>query len=309
MRRHAPRPVYAAALALLAALVLHAPRAWSQSMTGPIAALRGAPAPRARVRAVQEIARTRPAGSREALEAALRDRAPGVRRAAAITLGELGDRGAVPALNGVLNDRDRNVRAAVQASVRALSLLPAQPVGAFGQVAPAPAAVAAAPTPIDWRRVRMVVSINNLTNRASSSAPDLEVMRQTLRRAVEAAPGLALHPGALPAVAQARLRARTLRWCSLEGSLTSLQRTQDASGVRVRAALSLAILQEPAHNIIGSVETSASAMEQVYPGGTEPGPRLSRAAIEVASRGAIQRVQEQFGATTAPAAGRRRRGR
>jgi hypothetical protein len=308
MRRHALRPVYAAALALVAALVLHAPRAWSQSMTGPIAALRGAPAPRARVRAVQEIARTRPAGSREALEAALRDRAPGVRRAAAITLGELGDRGAVPALNGVLNDRDRNVRAAVQASVRSLSLLPAQPAGAFGSVAPA-AAPAAAPAPVDWRRVRMVVSINNLTNRASSSAADLEVMRQTLRRAVESAPGLALHTGALPAVAQARLRARTLRWCSLEGSLTSLQRTQDASGVRVRAALSLAILQEPAHNIIGSVETSASAMEQVYPGGTEPGPRLSRAAIEVASRGAIQRVQEQFGATTAPPAGRRRRGR
>lgn len=329
MKRHPLRSVRASLLTLLTALalVLQCPQAWAQSMTSPIGALRASATPRARVRAVQEIARTHPDGGREALESALRDRAPNVRRAAAISLGEFGDRSAISALNTVLDDRDRSVRSAAQASVRALSSLPAQPVGArpsnaygtgsyggtgaFGSVIPqgygasAPAAaVTAAPAQIDWRRVRMVVSVNNVQNRASSTASDTETMRQSLRQAIQSAPGLALHTGTLPAVAQSRLRARTLRWCALEGSLAALRRTQDAAGVHVRAELSLAILQEPAHNIIGTVNTSASASEQVFPGGTDPTARLSQAAIEVAARGAVQRLQDQFGA--APA-GRRRR--
>lgn len=327
MKRHTLRTVRASFFALFAALalVLQHPAAWSQSMTSPISALRASAAPRARVRAVQEIARTHPDGGREALESALRDRAPTVRRAAAISLGGFGDRAAIAALNDVLDDRDRSVRAAAQASVRALSSLPAQPAsgrpasaygtnsygaGAFGSVVPtgraqpAPAAaVATPPAPVDWRRVRLVVSVNAVQNRASSNAADTETMRQSLRRAVETSPDLALHAGALPTVAQARLRTRALRWCALEGSLASLQRTQDASGVHVRAELSLAILQEPAHNIIGTVSTTASATEQVFPGGTDPTARLSRAAIEVAARGAVQRLQEQF---VTPPAGRRR---
>ncbi len=331
MKRHTLRTVRVSLLTLFAALalVLQCPSAWSQSMTSPIGALRASATPRARVRAVQEIARTHPDGGREALESALRDRAPTVRRAAAISLGGFGDRAAISALNNVLDDRDRSVRSAAQASVRALSSLPAQPAstrpanaygtgsygtGAFGSVIPtgyaqpAPAA-AVSPTPaiapVDWRRVRLVVSVNAVQNRASSNAADTETMRQSLRRAVETSPELALHSGSLPSAAQARLRTRALRWCALEGSLASLQRTQDASGVHVRAELSLAILQEPAHNIIGTVSTTASATEQVFPGGTDPTARLSRAAIEVAARGAVQRLQEQF--VSAPAG--RRRGR
>ncbi len=322
MTRHSLRSVRASVFALLAALVivLQCPTAWSQSMTGPIGALRAATSPRARIRAVQEIARTRPTGSREALESALRDQAPGVRRAAALSLGELGDRNAITALNTVLADRDRTVRTAAAASVRALSTLPAPtmaaraPVGygtgPFGSVVmpanpaqPSPAAAVPA-APVDWRNVRMVVSVNGVLNRASGNTTDTETMRQSLRRAIESAPGLALHAGTLPAAAQARLRSRAMRWCALEGSLASLQRTQDAGGVHVRAELSLAILQEPAHNIIGTVSTAASASEQPAPGGTDPTVRLSRTAIEVAARGAVQRLQEQFGA--APA---RRRGR
>ncbi len=308
--RDQARSTRASVVILLAlALGLHAPRASAQGMAAPLAALRAAPAPRTRVRAVQEIVRTRPEGGRQALEAALHDRAPGVRRAAAISLGELGDRSAIVALNSHLNDRDRNVRAAVQASVRALSSLPVPPGPAFGAVrfpsAPAPAAaVTPAPAAVDWRDVRMVVSVNNVYNRASGDPADLEVLRHALRQAVSASPDLALHPGSLPAVAQARLRARAMHWSALEGSLVTLQRTQDAGGVRVRAELSLAILQEPSHNIIGSVNTSASASEQVYAGAADPTPRLARAAIEVAARGAVQRVQEQLGA---PGAGRRHR--
>ena len=329
MTRHSLRSVRASAFALLAALVIvfQCPAAWSQSMTGPISALRGATTPRARIHAVQEIARTRPEGGREALEGALRDRAPGVRRAAALSLGEFGDRNAITALNTVLTDRDRAVRSAATASVRALSTLPAQPssaraptaygTGPFGSVVmpanfaqPAPAAVAAPATtapaaPVDWRNVRMVVSVNNVLNRVSGNATDTETMRQSLRRAIEGAPGLALHSGTLPAAAQARLRSRAMRWCALEGSLAALQRTQDAGGVHVRAELSLAILQEPAHNIIGTVSTAASATEQTFAGGTDPTARLSRTAIEVAARGAVQRLQEQFGSTAGRRRGRR----
>ena len=308
--RSTARPNRASLVVLLALLSLLPAVAPAQSLAGPIQTLHSSRAPRLRLAAVREIGRTRPEGGRQALEAALHDGTPNVRRAAALTLGEMGDRNAIDALRGDLEDRDRNVRTAAQASVRALSSLPAvtaptqAAVGVPAVAATAPAQVTTAP--IDWRRVRTLVTLTSVSQRGAGSPADAELVRSSIRQAIAASPGLAVHPGGtLPAAAQARLRARTMRWYSLEGSITSLQRTQDAQGVHVRAELSIAILAEPAHNIIGTVNTAASASEGIYPGGTDPTQRLSRAAIEVASRGVAQRLQQQFGAP-APA-GRRRR--
>lgn len=281
----------------------------AQSIAAPILALRTARAPRARVRAIEDIARMRPEGGRVALEDALRDRSPSVRRAAAISLGELGDPAAIVALNGCQRDRDRNVQRAATASARALATLPpARPTSAAGALAQRPgapgfypaAAARPAPVAVDWRTVRVVVSIDRIANRSSASPAELELARDSMRRAAESTAGFALHPGGgLPAIAQQRIRARTLRWFSLEGSITQLQRQQDPTGSRVRAELSLAIVAEPAHNIIGTLSTAASAQEPPLPP-TAPSPwgRLAQTAIETVGRGAIQRMQEQFAAPT-----------
>lgn len=296
------------ALAAALFLLVSPAAAGAQSVAAPILALRTARAPRARVRAIEDIARMRPSGGRAALEEALRDRAVSVRRAAAISLGELGDPAAITALNTCLRDRDRNVQRAATASVRALSTLPQPPAsGAFAQragtpggVYPAAAVRPAPPPPVDWRTVRVVVSVDRIANRASATPAELDLARDAMRRAAQTTAGVALHPGgALPAVAQQRIRSRALRWFSLEGSITQLQRQQDANAVRVRAELSLAIVAEPAHNIIGTLSTAASAQEPPLPP-TAPAPwgRLSQTAIETVARGAIQRMQEQFAAPT-----------
>jgi len=306
-----PRSRIASLAAALLFLVASSAAVDAQSIAAPILALRTARAPRARVRAIEDIARMRPEGGRVALEDALRDRSPSVRRAAAISLGELGDPTAIAALTHSQRDRDRNVQRAATASVRALATLPppARPPNAPGTLAQRPgtpggfypAAAARPPAPVvDWRTVRVVVSINQIGNRASASPAELELARDTMRRATESTVGFALHPGAtLPAVAQQRIRARTLRWFSLEGSITQLQRQQDATAARVRAELSLAIVAEPGHNIIGTLSTAASAQEPpLPPTAPEPWGRLAQTAIEAVARGAIQRMQEQFAATT-----------
>lgn len=309
--------------ALFAALLMlsRCPDAAAQSVHASIDALRSARGPRAHIRAMQEIVRAHPPGGREAIEEALDDRLPAVRRAAAINLGEFGDPAAIPALNARAADRDRTVQRAALASVRALSTLRTTTPAALAQTQPFGAAQgtsnngvgaavrqALAPAPVDWRQVRVVVSINSLANRPGGTPSETDALRAALRQAVEATPGFAVHPaGPLPAVAQQRLRARTMRWFSLEGSLASLQRQQDGTGIRVRAELSLAIVGEPAHNIIGTLSTAATAQEPPPPPqAPDPGPRLTRAALETVARGAVQRMQGQFlQAPTAPRRGRR----
>jgi HEAT repeat protein len=295
-------------LFLVIALSLVATDAIAQSVAAPILALRTARSPGGRVRAIEDIARMRPVGGRAALEEALRDRAPSVRRAAAISLGELGDPAAIAALEAARRDPDRNVQRAAAASVRALATLspvPAPPGNATSEFGQPAAAVRWAPIPVDWRTVRMVVSIDRIANRAGATPAEIEFTREIMRQAAQSTAGVALHPGgALPAIAQQRLRTRALRWFALEGSVMQLQRQQDATGVRVRAELSLAIVSEPSHNIVGTLSTAASAQEPLPPpSAPEPWTRLSRTALETVARGAIQRMQEQF---AQPTRGRRR---
>jgi len=306
--------------ALLAALLLLAPSGVAaQSVAQPILALRTARAPRERVRAIEDIARMRPAGCRAALEEALRDRSPAVRRGAAITLGELGDPAALAALDGAQRDRDRNVQRAARASAYALRTLPAaspssaspssaspgSPSPALAQRVP-PSSLRGLTPPINWRTVRVLLTIDRLDGRALATPAEVELTREAMREAARTTPGFALHAGGpLPPAARSRSRSRGLRWFSLEGSISQLQRQRDGAGVRVRAELSLAIVAEPVHNIVGTLSTAATAQEPPPPpSAPDPWPRLIRSALESVARGAIQRMQAQF---ASPSPGRRRR--
>ena len=197
-----------------------------------------------------------------------------------------------------------------------LSARTAPPPVAPPPVAPPPAPVvvpvvaAALPVaparPVDWGRVRFVIGVGTIHNRATSVANDVDYTRECLRRAIQGDAEFALHPGgALPAAANARIRTGALRSYSLEGALQSLQRQQAAGQVSVRAELALIILNEPAHSIIGTLSTAATAQEPALtaPNAPDPTPRLTRSAIEVATRGAVERFRTQFVTT------RRGRGR
>jgi len=177
-------------------------------------------------------------------------------------------------------------------------------------VAPVVAAVPVAPArPIDWARVRFVIGVGAINNRATTVATDADYTRECLRRAIQGDAEFALHPGgALPAAANARIRTGALRSYSLEGALQSLQRQQAAGQVSVRAELSLIILSEPAHSILGTLSTAATAQEPALtaPNAPDPTPRLTRSAIEVATRGAVERFRSQF---APPRRGRGRAGR
>lgn len=177
-------------------------------------------------------------------------------------------------------------------------------------VAPVVAPVPVAPArPVDWARVRFVIGVGAINNRATSAAMDADYTRECLRRAIQGDAEFALHPGgALPAAANARIRTGALRSYSLEGALQSLQRQQAAGQVSVRAELALIILSEPAHSILGTLSTAATAQEPALtaPNAPDPTPRLTRSAIEVATRGAVERFRSQF---APPRRGRGRAGR
>jgi len=300
------RPLRVLRLAALvaAALALHPPPALAQT-SAPIELLRRSSRSRSRARAAQALGRLRPVGARAALEGALDDRAPAVRIAAAQALEALGELAALPALDRHALDPHRRAREAVVRARQGLLRRPttvlaggwtsAPASAAASATAPAPAPAAAAPA-VDWRRVRVLITLGTFANNVTRDPNHVAHLREALRLAVSQDERYAIHPGALPAAAASRVRRGTLRTYSLEGSLTTLREAQTGVSLSVRAEVSLVLLLEPSHSIAATLAGSATAQEArpVLPNLPDPMPLLRRRAIEGAAHGALRSLQTEL---------------
>ncbi|MEZ4409232.1 MAG: hypothetical protein R3A52_22600 [Polyangiales bacterium] len=215
-----------------------------------------------------------------------------MRAAAAEGLVTLSDARALPALERHQSDRNPAARAALTAAVRDLR-------AHTGATTPSPSpARAEAPRPprrVDWRRVRVVVGVGPLTNRAGAGADSdhLEHLRAALRDELSNHDALQLHPGALPAVASARLRNGQLRSYTIEGGITTLHAVDAPGSVGARAEVSLLLISLPQRAIVGTLSGAALAQEQLY---AHSGPdalrsALNRRAIEAAAQGALRELE------------------
>jgi hypothetical protein len=295
----------AAPLALVVALVAGSHLAWAQpsqrtGVSPAVLLLRTGRSSRDRIRAAETLGATRPPGAREALERALRDRAVPVRLAAVEALRQLGDTAALPALRAVAQDPNAGVRDDVARVVRALESMPS----ARG-TAPTPAAAAPTPPPpVQWGRVRHLLTVGNLSNQARSHATDLQTMRATIAATIGSSRSVAVHPGSLPADVAARVARGQISRFSLEGGLRAIRPGSDPNTVSIRAEVSYALIEEPGHNIVGSLDGAATVSEPVLrsPNAPDPVPRLIQRAIEAATQGALQSLERELDGR-----GRRRR--
>lgn len=284
-------------LALAAALSLVALPASAQQqpqLSPAVLLLRTGRASRDRVRAAETLGATRPPGARDALERALHDRAVVVRRAAVEALRQMGDPGALAALRDASRDRDAMVRREAARVVLALESMPS----AQRPAAPAAPAAPAPPPPIDWRNVRFVVGIGTLSNQARSNPEDLRTMRTTIAATLASSRAVALDNGALPQDVSARIaRGRIARY-TVEGGLLSIRPGAEPETVAMRAQVSYALVAEPAHTIVGSLDGAATASEPRLraPNAPDPVPRLIQRAIEAATQGALQSLERELSA-------------
>lgn len=294
------RPLRVLRLAALvaAALALHPPDAPAQT-SAPIELLRRSSSARSRARAAELLGRLRPAGSRAALEGALDDRAPAVRIAAAQALEALGELAALPALDRHALDRHPRARDAVVRARQGLLRRPTTALASGWTSAPAAAVASAppaAPQAVDWRRVRVLITLGTLANNVTRDPSHVSHLREALRLAVSQDERYAIHPGALPAAAASRVRRGDLRTYSLEGSLTTLREAQTGVSLSVRAEVSLVLLQEPSHSIAATLAGSATAQDArpVLTNLPDPMPLLRRRAIEGAAHGALRSLETEL---------------
>lgn len=295
----------AAPLALVVALVGASHLAWSQpspraGVSPAVLLLRTGRSSRDRIRAAETLGATRPPGARDALERALRDRAAPVRQAAVEALRQLGDTAALPALRAVARDPNPGVREDVARVVRALESMPS----ARGSTPIPTVAAPAPPPPVQWGRVRHLLTVGSLSNQARGHATDLQTMRATIAATIASSRTVAVHPGSLPADVASRVARGQISRFSIEGGLRAIRPGADPNTVSIRAEVSYALIEEPGHNIVGSLDGAATVSEPVLrsPNAPDPVPRLIQRAIEAATQGALQSLERELDGR-----GRRRR--
>ncbi|MBI5512575.1 MAG: HEAT repeat domain-containing protein [Deltaproteobacteria bacterium] len=256
---------------------------WSQRSPGPpsivVRLLQTSTDARERTSAALALGTQRSPEARAALEGALGDSSSAVRAAAASSLGNLGDPAAAAALRARAGDLDPDVRAAIR---RALERL-------------APPVEPAVPT--DLSAARFVVSAGPFANRATAEPEHLEALRTSVDRALRSQDGVALHTGPLPPAAVQRLRRGRLRAYSIQGGVTELQVQHVADMVTVRAQVSLVLVAEPVHAIIGMVSGTATVRQPTAGQRPDAERRLQRLAIESAVEGALRDFESQLTGT------------
>jgi hypothetical protein len=241
---------------------------------------------RNRTQAALALGRLADARSRAPLERALAsDSNPAVRAAAALSLGKLRDRRAIPALRRASRDEAASVRRQAEAAIAEIDT-PAGP-GA------APAGVTtpgAAPAPaINWRTVRHVVAVGEVSNASTVPGPRLVA---PLRSAVLT--GLATVEGVAPFASSSEIgqdatqeiARRRLPRFRIDAVLSTVQRTEQNGQVRMRCGVNLTLYEEASRNVLGMLTGSATAAEPAGQG-RDQDARMTNAALNAAVRSAL----------------------
>jgi hypothetical protein len=242
---------------------------------------------RNRTQAALALGRLADARSRAALERALAsDSNPAVRAAAALSLGMLRDRRAIPALRRASRDEAASVRRQAEAAIAEIDT-PAAGPGA------APAGVTtpgAAPAPaINWRTVRHVVAVGEVSNASTVPGPRLVA---PLRSAVLT--GLATVEGVAPFASSSEIgqdatqeiARRRLPRFRIDAVLSTVQRTEQNGQVRMRCGVNLTLYEEASRNVLGMLTGSATAAEPAGQG-RDQDTRMTNAALNAAVRSAL----------------------
>lgn len=289
-------PPNVVSLAVCAALSLVGTSARAQPVASSIQMLLSPRHAEHRVRAARAIARQHPEGGRQALERTLDDttNVSRVRVAAATALGDYGDNGAIPALNRHTTDADPRVQTAVHHSLDALHASAPSSLPLNGS------ASAPALPPTDWRRVRTAVSIGTIVHHAQEANAFNAQFRAALERELALQPGVGFVSATPSSAAEHRLASGAVRRFSLEGGVARVRRVENGGTTQIRAEVSLLLISEPAHSIIGTMDGSASASESAVPGATRPdASRLLAGAIEGAVHSSVSRLSEELNAASA----------
>ena len=149
--------------------------------------------------------------------------------------------------------------------------------------------------PVDLARVRYLVRPGELADRERSDEARGELLRAAVRSALSNRGTVALHPGVLPASAQRRLRSGSLRQFSLDGGLQAVRRVPAPGGDRLRAEVSLVIVAEPQHAIVGMVTGAASLPAPM--GDAQAQRRVEASLIASAVQAALRDVESYLAQT------------
>ena len=220
------------ALAVAGLSLTGAPRlAFALEPTDALHDLARSPDFRVRVSAAVTLGRTRPSGAREALEAALGDKHPAVRIAAANALAELGDPLSVAALARRFgSETSPSAKAQMQSAIQQLQRgVTADQGGGRRGLGP---------------NVRYVVRLGQMRNSTSIRGDEMRtVLHDATRSRARALKGAAVVPDGDSALLS-QASGRRLPVITLEGSLTQLAESPIAGGVQVQAHVEFLVRRE-----------------------------------------------------------------
>ena len=150
----------------------------------------------------------------------------------------------------------------------------------------------------DLTRARFVVRVGSLSMQVQARAAIVEVMRSAIVQEVGRNADMACAIGPLPADVERRVRGGGVRLYALEGGISALRRWSVATQLSVRAEVSLVLMSEPGHAIVGSLSGAATAADQRPTGDVEAfAQRLEERAIGGAVRGALNNLRTSLVAT------------
>jgi hypothetical protein len=251
---------------------------------------------RVRARAAMALGRTKDGSAVGALERGLSDPHAAVRAACATALGRVGTASSVPRLRSATSDQSPRV---VEQAKIALRMIATRDSLARGSSA-TPAAVVATPRESRLEGARFAVVLGEVRNRSGFQGRDLALLvHDRMFYELDQMPQVAVFKLAeMDGRLLRQIRARKIHIFRVEGNLTTIEATLSSAGHRVRAEVSLLLLDEPERILRSMLRGAATGMEE--PRGPEASQRrlLARQAITGAVRSAVTNAKRAIEAAS-----------
>jgi hypothetical protein len=194
-----------------------------------------------------------------------------VRATAAQSLGQIGERGAVPALEKALTDSHQLVRTRAKTAIQALSQS-------------GPPKPEQTPVAVKSGRERFYVGVGGIGDKSKRAGPDmLKRMREFVVRELEQTPEVTLRIDGTG-------RGRKLKGFTVEGAITEIKKTSTRDYIEISCEVSYVVGLYPSRSIIMMTTGGATIQtpKRQFHAHQEPGLRVS--ALEEAVRGAHQNL-------------------